>query len=113
MPPGTMVCFHAHPDDEVITTGGTIARATAEGHRVVLVFATRGELGLVPEDLGAETLGDRRTREAREAADLLGVQQVEYLEYQDSGMAAVEQRQHLVVPGAEDHLGLKRKRTAG
>ena len=87
MPPGTMVCFHAHPDDEVITTGGTIARATAEGHRVVLVFATRGELGLVPEDLGAETLGDRRTREAREAADLLGVQQVEYLEYQDSGMA--------------------------
>jgi len=39
---GTLVCFHAHPDDEVITTGGTIARAVAEGHRVVLVFATRG-----------------------------------------------------------------------
>ena len=43
------MCFHAHPDDEVITTGGTIARAAAEGHRVVLVFATRGELGLVPD----------------------------------------------------------------
>jgi LmbE family N-acetylglucosaminyl deacetylase len=85
--PGTMVCFHAHPDDEVITTGGTIARAVAEGHRVVLVFATRGELGLLPEDLGDEALGERRTREAREAAELLGVQQIEYLEYQDSGMA--------------------------
>jgi LmbE family N-acetylglucosaminyl deacetylase len=85
--PGTLVCFHAHPDDEVITTGGTIARAVAEGHRVVLVFATRGELGLLPEDLGDEALGERRTREAQRAADLLGVQGVEYLEYQDSGMA--------------------------
>jgi len=85
--PGTLVCFHAHPDDEVITTGGTIARAAAEGHRVVLVFATRGELGLVPEDLGDEALGERRRREAERAAELLGVQQIEYLEYRDSGMA--------------------------
>ena len=37
---GTVVCFHAHPDDEVISTGGTIARAAAQGHRVVLVVAT-------------------------------------------------------------------------
>src|SRR5262245_58830219 len=89
MPPGlgTLVCFHAHPDDEVITTGGTIARAAAEGHRVVLVFATRGELGLVPEDLGDEALGERRTREADRAAELLGAQQVEYLAYQDAGRA--------------------------
>ena len=85
--PGTMVCFHAHPDDEVITTGGTIARAVEEGHRVVLVFATRGELGLVPADLGAETLGERRTRETTRAAEILGVHHVEYLGYQDSGMA--------------------------
>jgi LmbE family N-acetylglucosaminyl deacetylase len=86
-PRGTLVCFHAHPDDEVITTGGTIARAVAEGHRVVLVFATRGELGLVPEDLGRETLGERRTDEASRAAAILGAQAVEYLGYQDSGMA--------------------------
>ena len=33
----TLVCFHAHPDDEAIQTGGTMARAHAEGHRVVLV----------------------------------------------------------------------------
>jgi LmbE family N-acetylglucosaminyl deacetylase len=42
---GTIVSFHAHPDDESIGTAGTLARAAAAGHRVVLVFATRGELG--------------------------------------------------------------------
>ena len=34
---GTLVCFHAHPDDECIATGGTMVRAAADGHRVVLV----------------------------------------------------------------------------
>jgi LmbE family N-acetylglucosaminyl deacetylase len=91
MPPperGTVVCFHAHPDDEVITTGGTIARAVAEGHRVVLVFATRGELGEVPDDLApGESLAERRTAEAARAAVILGVSRVEYLGYRDSGMA--------------------------
>ena len=48
---GTLVCFHAHPDDESISTGGTIARAVAEGHRVVLVVATNGDHGEVPDDL--------------------------------------------------------------
>ncbi|HWS46762.1 MAG TPA: PIG-L family deacetylase, partial [Acidimicrobiia bacterium] len=43
--PYTLVTFHAHPDDEAIATAGTMARAKAEGHRVVLVVATRGELG--------------------------------------------------------------------
>ncbi len=41
----TLVCFHAHPDDESIATAGTMAKAAAAGHRVVLVTATRGELG--------------------------------------------------------------------
>ncbi|HEX7096823.1 MAG TPA: PIG-L family deacetylase, partial [Acidimicrobiales bacterium] len=43
----TAVFFHAHPDDEAIATGGTMAKAKAAGHRVVLVLATRGELGEV------------------------------------------------------------------
>ncbi|MCW2811300.1 MAG: hypothetical protein JWP61_1758, partial [Friedmanniella sp.] len=42
----TLVAFHAHPDDEVLFTGGTLARAAAEGHRVVLVVATDGAAGL-------------------------------------------------------------------
>ena len=45
----TAVFFHAHPDDEAIATGGTMARMAAEGHRVVLITATRGELGEVPD----------------------------------------------------------------
>src|SRR6185503_370175 len=42
---GTLVSFHAHPDDEAIATGGVIAQSAADGHRVVLVLATRGEHG--------------------------------------------------------------------
>ncbi|MEO5724191.1 MAG: PIG-L family deacetylase, partial [Ilumatobacteraceae bacterium] len=57
----TLVSLHAHPDDESISTGGSLARASAEGHRVVLVVATDGALGEVPEDLGpGETLVERR-----------------------------------------------------
>lgn len=83
----TLVTFHAHPDDEAIATGGTMAKAAAEGHRVVLVVATRGELGEVPEDLGpVGDLAAHRTEETMAAAKFLGVQRVEFLGYKDSGM---------------------------
>ena len=85
---GTLVCFHAHPDDEAITTGGAMAKAAAAGHRVVLVSATRGEQGEVADGFLApgETLGERRERETRAAADALGVHRLEFLGYVDSGM---------------------------
>jgi LmbE family N-acetylglucosaminyl deacetylase len=38
----TILAFHAHPDDEVLLTGGTLARLAAEGHRVVIVVAWSG-----------------------------------------------------------------------
>ncbi len=83
----TVVAFHAHPDDEAIATSGTMMKAKADGHRVVLVLATRGELGLVPDDLAAgETLADRRTVETMDAAAIIGVDRVEWLGYRDSGM---------------------------
>ena len=86
---GTLVCFHAHPDDEAIITGGTMARAARDGHRVVVVFATRGELGEVDDGVlaASEALGDRREVESQRAADVLGVARVEFLGYTDSGMA--------------------------
>jgi LmbE family N-acetylglucosaminyl deacetylase len=86
--PQTLVTFHAHPDDEAIATGGVMARAAADGHRVVLVLATRGELGEVDDGLLApgETLADRRIVETARAAAALGVARVEYLGYTDSGM---------------------------
>jgi LmbE family N-acetylglucosaminyl deacetylase len=89
---GTLVCFHAHPDDEAIATGGTMARAAAEGHRVVLVVATGGEWGQVPTDLAdGETLAMRRAAEVRRSAEILGTHRVEFLGYADSGMTGWEQ----------------------
>lgn len=84
----TLVTFHAHPDDESITTSGTMARAKAEGHRVVLVVATRGELGEYAPDALApgETLSDRRVAEQQAAAEVIGVDRLEFLGYRDSGM---------------------------
>lgn len=84
----TMVCFHAHPDDEAIGTGGTMAAAAADGHRVVLVVATRGERGEVVDGVLAEgeMLWERRIVETMESARILGVDRVELLGYVDSGM---------------------------
>ena len=84
---GTLVCLHAHPDDECISTGGTIARAAAEGHRVILVVATNGDHGEVPSDLApGESLVERRRKETLASAETLGIHRVEWLGYEDSGM---------------------------
>jgi len=84
----TLVCFHAHPDDESIATGGTMALAARAGHRVVLVLGTRGEQGEpVPGVLrDGEALWERRVVESHAAAEALGVERVEFLGYEDSGM---------------------------
>jgi len=88
----TIVCLHAHPDDEATSTGGTIARAVADGHRVVLVVATNGDHGEVPDDLApGETLVDRRRTEVLASAEVLGIERVEWLGYTDSGMTGWEQ----------------------
>ncbi len=84
-----LVCFHAHPDDEVFTTGGTMRLAADAGHRVVLVTATDGARGEVPAGLLAagESLADRRDGELRASAAVLGVHRLVQLGYADSGMA--------------------------
>lgn len=85
MTPHTLVAFHAHPDDEALFTGGTLARCSAEGHRVVLVVATSGERGLTSPDLAAGDLGALRAGELDRAAAALGVARVVNLGYADSG----------------------------
>ena len=84
----TVTFFHAHPDDEAIATGGTMASLADQGHRVVLVTATRGELGEVDDGfLGPEeTLAARREVELAEAARILGAARLAFLGYEDSGM---------------------------
>jgi LmbE family N-acetylglucosaminyl deacetylase len=88
----TLVCFHAHPDDEVIGTGGVMAAASEAGHRVVLVTATRGERGEIQPGVldSGEELWERRVREVAEAAAVLGVARHEFLGYVDSGMMGEE-----------------------
>jgi LmbE family N-acetylglucosaminyl deacetylase len=84
----TLVSFHAHPDDECIACGGVMRKAHEDGHRVVLVVATRGELGEVPDGFldEGEELWQRRIVETRAAADILGADRLEFLGYTDSGM---------------------------
>jgi LmbE family N-acetylglucosaminyl deacetylase len=84
----TLVSFHAHPDDESIATGGTMAKAADGGHRVVLVVATRGEQGEPQEGVlrEGEQLWERRVVETHRSAEILGADRVEFLGYEDSGM---------------------------
>jgi LmbE family N-acetylglucosaminyl deacetylase len=80
----TVVFLHAHPDDEAIFSGGTMAALAAAGHRVVLVVATGGELGIEHPDGPLEQI---RRAEAEAAAAHLGVEAVHHLGYRDSGLA--------------------------
>src|SRR5690242_4189144 len=81
----TCVFFHAHPDDEALLTGGTMAGLAAQGHRVVLVVATAGENGL-SGTATASRLGRLRTAELDASAALLGCARVRHLGYGDSGL---------------------------
>ena len=80
----TIVSFHAHPDDEALLTGGSLARAAADGHRVVLVVATDGEAGLASSALGPD-LRDVRRRELEASARALGCARLVRLCFADSG----------------------------
>jgi LmbE family N-acetylglucosaminyl deacetylase len=84
----TVVFFHAHPDDESMSTAGTMAKLSAEGHRVVLVTATDGAEGEVPDGFldPGEDLASHRRRELELSCEALGVARLEMLGYGDSGM---------------------------
>lgn len=91
MKPKTIVAFHAHPDDEALLTSGTMAKAAAAGHRVVLVLATDGGMGLAAAAYTHDPrgLGSLRLAEAQASADALGVAKIEWLGYADSGSGPV------------------------
>lgn len=87
------VFFHAHPDDEALLTSGTMAKAAAAGHRVVLVVATDGALGLTSSAYGEPSdLAKTRLAEVQASADALGVARVVNLGYADSGLGPVTHR---------------------
>ncbi len=87
----TLMTVHAHPDDETIGTGGVMAKAVADGRRVVLITCTRGEMGeiVVPEMDTPDNhrrLGELRAGELERAMGRLGVTEWENLGYHDSDM---------------------------
>src|SRR5262245_3250021 len=79
----TVLAIFAHPDDESLACGGTLARLADAGARVVLICASSGGRGsisdptLVPDD----NLGRVRTNELLEAATILGIKEVSVLDH--------------------------------
>ncbi|HLM07003.1 MAG TPA: N-acetyl-1-D-myo-inositol-2-amino-2-deoxy-alpha-D-glucopyranoside deacetylase [Blastococcus sp.] len=101
----SVLLVHAHPDDETINNGATMARYVAEGAQVTLLTCTLGEEGeiLVPEleQLAADQadqLGGYRIGELRAAMDALGVSDIRFLggpgRYRDSGMMGTPANEH-------------------
>jgi LmbE family N-acetylglucosaminyl deacetylase len=91
--PLTLMAVHAHPDDEAISTGGVLARYSAEGVRTVLVTCTNGELGDAPGGIKPGEPGHDeavvvplRRQELEASCEVLGITNLELLGYHDSGM---------------------------
>jgi LmbE family N-acetylglucosaminyl deacetylase len=133
-----LMCVTAHPDDESLGFGGTIARYAAEGAQVSLVVATRGERGRFGDGSsphpGPGKLGEIREGEVRAAAEVLGVRDVTFLDYLDAELdradpveaarrvaAAIRRlRPHVVVTfdpfgayGHPDHIAISQYTLAG
>lgn len=87
--PRRLLAVFAHPDDESMGMGGTLAKYAAEGVETYLVCATRGERGWFgPEEQnpGVRALGEIRTRELEHAVELLGMQGLYFLDYMDGDL---------------------------
>jgi LmbE family N-acetylglucosaminyl deacetylase len=86
----------AHPDDESFGMGGTLAYYANKGHAVYLICATRGEAGMMnPEHLGNfKTVAEKREAELRCASQTLGLKEVFFLDYRDSGMPGSDDNKH-------------------
>ena len=88
-----LMCVLAHPDDESLGTGGTLAKCAAEGVATYLVTATRGERGRFgdsKESPGPEIVGKAREAELLAAAKELGLREVSFLDYPDGGLDKVD-----------------------
>ena len=95
----TIMAVHAHPDDECLGTGGSLARYSQEGLRTILVTATCGEEGeIVDPDMDEETvrprLGKVRLAELKEACQTLRIETSYVLGYRDSGMEGMPENEH-------------------
>lgn len=84
-----LMCILAHPDDESLALGGTLAKYAAEGVETSLIVATRGErgwFGKPDENPGKRMLGRIREQEVRGACSELGVSHLAFLDYIDGDL---------------------------
>ena len=95
-PRRVMLAVLAHPDDETFGIGGTLALYAKRGVDVYLICATRGEAGLVQENHleGYTSIAELRENELRCAAQKLGIREVYFLDYRDSGMPTSVDNRH-------------------
>lgn len=92
----TLLAVLAHPDDESFGLGGTLAYYAAKGYDTYYVCATRGEAGAADEEhlRGFKDTAEMRTHELMNAAKHLGLKEVFFLDYRDSGMPGSEDNKH-------------------
>lgn len=92
----TILLVLAHPDDETFGMGGTIALYAQKGYNVYNVCATRGEVGAADEEFmrGFKDTAEMRTAELMRAAKILGLKEVFFLGYRDSGMPGSADNNH-------------------
>src|SRR5215467_3529666 len=82
----SILAVFAHPDDESLACGGTLARLAAAGARVVLMCASHGERGGVGGPVEDEELGRTRARELQDAAAVLGISHLIVLNHPDGDL---------------------------
>lgn len=104
--PLRLACVLAHPDDESLGMGGTLAHYSAQGIGTHVITATRGDAGRfgtagTPHP-GREAVGRVREGELRAAADVLGVEEVNVLGYPDGALDQVDRTE--AVGRIVDHL---------
>ena len=91
----TMLGIFAHPDDEVFAAGGVLAKYGSQGMHTVLLCATRGEVGEISDPALAtpETLAEVRTAELEKAVAALGINELHFLGFRDSGMVGTPENE--------------------
>jgi len=94
--PKTILAVLAHPDDETFGLGGTLALYARKGYDTYYVCATRGEAGTLDAGYlnGFKDTAELRTNELMRAAKILGLKEVFFLDYRDSGMPGTEENKH-------------------
>ncbi len=99
-PARRLLAVLAHPDDESLGIGGTLAKYAAEGVETFLLTATRGDAGRYrgyragePQHPGPSALATLREHELREAASVLGIREVSFLHYRDQQLDRADARE--------------------